>query len=469
MCGGFHNEAEATSAAYTFSPKVLEHFLRKLYDGDFDTSTEIEPTAWREVLRILNDAVAEGFAQSGHPPTLESDFYAELRQSNGVFAAFKVHSMAEKMAALLTDDEGKLKPFHQWKAEVESIATHYVGPWLRTEYNTAVIRAHNAADWLQFERNRDIMPNLRWMPTTSPNPEAEHKRFWEKKLTRPIDDPFWNKHRPGDRWNCKCSLEATDEPITPIPDDADDEKPQRGLKGNPAKTGQIFDKSHPYFPKNCASCGFNPKKGTITSRMRGWFNAGNMPCKNCKVLNYAINKAKDLGDIAEMIKNLGNLRGAEYAKQAMLITKHKRFEPVEKNIHSATGKGVDYDRLISAARKAVEWGCEVYLLPNPGGTASADLILFKRGVYKVFELKTVSGKNSVGNRLFSSREQARRVFLNMPGKYNTRNLAADIKDYFEQNDKALEVLVVVGGKKVSVERDYALSKTFYQTFRKSFR
>ena len=62
------------------------------------------------------------------------------------------------------------------------------------------------------------------MPTTSPNPEAEHKRFWSVKLTRPIDDPFWNKHRPGDRWNCKCSLEATDEPPTDIPDDADDEK-----------------------------------------------------------------------------------------------------------------------------------------------------------------------------------------------------------------------------------------------------
>ena len=36
----------------------------------------------------------------------------------------------------------------------------------------------------------------------SPNPEAEHRRFWAAKLTRPIDDP-----------------------ITPIPDDADDEKP----------------------------------------------------------------------------------------------------------------------------------------------------------------------------------------------------------------------------------------------------
>lgn len=137
------------------------------------------------------------------------------------------------------------------------------------------------------------MPNLRWMPTTSPNPEAEHKRFWSVKLTRPIDDPFWNKHRPGDRWNCKCSLEATDEPPTDIPDDADDEKPQRGLRGNPAKTGQIFDKSHPYFPKNCASCGFNRKKGTITSRLMGWFNAGMQNCYKCRIADNCVEKLLD--------------------------------------------------------------------------------------------------------------------------------------------------------------------------------
>ena len=324
MCGGFHNEAEV---GFKFSPKVLERFLRKLYDGDFDSSTEIEPTAWREVLRILNDAVAEGFAQSGHPHTLESDFYAELRQSNGVFAAFKVHSMAEKMAALLTDDEGKLKPFHQWKNEVQDISTHYVGTWLRTEYNTAVIRAHNAADWLQFERNRDILPNLRWMPTTSPNPEAEHKRFWEKKLTRPIDDPFWNKHRPGDRWNCKCSLEATDEPPTDIPDDADDEKPQRGLRGNPAKTGQIFDKSHPYFPKNCASCGFNPKKGTITSRMMGWFQGVTVPnCYTCRIASKCVNKTLEECQNFEVLKK-------ERASIIANASKSNEKEPL-KNAHT---------------------------------------------------------------------------------------------------------------------------------------
>lgn len=278
-CGGFHNQAETT---IHISPKIIEAYLRKLYGKKFDVETEIEPTIWREVLKYLNQACAEGISQSNLPPTLEQDFYSELKQSNGVFAAFKVHSMGNVMAAMLTDENGKLKPFRQWKEEVASIASHFVGPWLQTEYNTAVIRAHNAADWLNFERNKDIFPNLRWMPTTSPNPEESHRLFWERKVTRPINDPFWNKHRPGDRWNCKCTLEATDDPITDIPGETNKERPQPGLKENPAKTKQIFDKSHPYFPKSCKGCKFN--KG-LKNKLTGWFTNADGDCYKCEGLS----------------------------------------------------------------------------------------------------------------------------------------------------------------------------------------
>ena len=36
-------------------------------------------------------------------------------------------------------------------------------------WSAFVIRTHNAADWQVFEANRDIMPNLRWLPPPLPN------------------------------------------------------------------------------------------------------------------------------------------------------------------------------------------------------------------------------------------------------------------------------------------------------------
>lgn len=157
--------------------------------------------------------------------------------------------MQNDMAAQLLDSNGNLKPFEQWKNDVQSIASHQCRSWLETEYNTAVLRAHQAADWQQFLQEADVLPNLKWMPSTSPNPGADHMPFWGTIL--PIDDPFWDQHRPGDRWNCKCSLTSTDEPTTPVPSVAVSQQPkntpQKGLENNPGKDAAVFSDKHPYI------------------------------------------------------------------------------------------------------------------------------------------------------------------------------------------------------------------------------
>lgn len=263
---------------------------------------------WREVLRVLNEATVSGLLQSS-APTHRDSFLAALRHSNEVFASFKVHSMSERMAARLLNPDGTLKPFRQWADDVKSISSHYVGAWLRTEYDTALIRAHNAADWQQFIRDADVMPNLRWMPTTSPMPESSHRAFWERKLTLPVSDPFWNEHHPGDRWNCKCSLEQTDDPPTPeLKAEFAGEAPQPGLTNNPGKDGHTFSQDHPYFPKSCASCGFY-KKASIKNRLLPAFlNIRAKDCYNCPYINGCISRMSSDGfKLEHNFKNGGKL------------------------------------------------------------------------------------------------------------------------------------------------------------------
>lgn len=267
---------------------MLGRFLRRVYDG-FDTSNEIDTDMWREVLRIINEGTVEGLSQAKIPPTHDRMFYRELRHSNEVFSAFKVHTMGVEMAAKLVDGDGNLKPFSKWAKDVASITSHQVGSWLRTEYDTAVIRAHAAADWREFERNKDVMPNLRWMPTTSPEPDSAHRRYWEAKLTLPVDDPFWNAHHPGDRWNCKCSLEATDEPVN-RPADLEPAPPQRGLENNPGKDGEIFNDTHPYFPDSCSSCPFY--KG-MSNMFGSIFSNAKKHCHACSKIDAKLKKAKE--------------------------------------------------------------------------------------------------------------------------------------------------------------------------------
>lgn len=274
---------------------MLAAFLRRIYDG-FDTSADFEPAMWREILRVVNEAAVEGLSQGTAPPSLSADrdFYRALRHSNEVFSAFKVHRMGREMAALLTDTDGRLKPFSKWVEDVRGISTHYNRTWLGTEYSTAVIRAHNAADWRQFERDKDILPNLRWMPTTSPDPEGSHRAFWERKLTLPVDDGFWNRHHPGDRWNCKCTLEQTDDPATPeLKELLDGDRPQPGLGNNPGKDGHLFSQDHPYFPESCSSCAFY--RPDVKDRILGFFNARKKDCYNCPYINACISRMSSDG------------------------------------------------------------------------------------------------------------------------------------------------------------------------------
>lgn len=180
--------------------------------------------------------------------TVPDSLVEQIRQGNAVFSAFRTHRMQNDMARRLLDQDGRLKRFDVWMRDIRGISGHYVRSWLQTEYSTAVIRARQAADWRHFEQEADVLPNLRWMPTTSPNPESEHRQYWERKLTLPVGDPFWDRHRPGDRWNCKCSLMQTDEPATPGGASGLRNTPgQPGLDSNPGKDGQLFSMTHPYY------------------------------------------------------------------------------------------------------------------------------------------------------------------------------------------------------------------------------
>ena len=255
----------------------------------------------------MNEATAKGLSKGEFSIDHNRGFLESVKHANEVFAAFKTHAMGKSMASKLLDDNGNLKPFDKWMKDISSISSHHVGSWLKTEYNTAVLRAHNAADWRSFIENKDIMPNLRWMPTTSPDAEAVHRGYWEKKLTLPVEHPFWNKHHPGDRWNCKCSLESTDDPASPddVLDDLPIEPAQRGLENNPGKDGKMFNDTHPYFPKNCNQCSFYKNRG-FKNKMKVWFNNHEKDCYNCSFFNNKEEEQKRRNSIKEFIENVLN-------------------------------------------------------------------------------------------------------------------------------------------------------------------
>ena len=173
-----------------------------------------------------------------------------------------------------------------------------------------------------------------------------------------------------------------------------------------------------------------------------------------------------------MLEDLRIVHGSAFVNQLKLITAHRAFYPIkdEADIYTTGGeRGEDYDNLLNAARKAVEHGYRVFILPNPKGIRTADFIFERKGVYKMFDLKTISGKNSVGNRLKDSIGQTNCVLLHLVCDYNVRNLTQEIKRYFEMSSEVSEVLIFTGKKEISIRRNIAASKGFLKMMINSFR
>ena len=175
--------------------------------------------------------------------------------------------------------------------------------------------------------------------------------------------------------------------------------------------------------------------------------------------------------MAVELQELHYLKGAQFINQLKLIIYYGEFHLVEgeTDIYSAISeKSDDFDNLTSAARKAVEHGYRVYILPNPKGIRTADFIFERKGVYKMFDLKTITGKNSVGNRLMESIGQTNHVLLNMQINYEPRLLAKEIQTYFEANKEAREVLIMKGSKLLPVSRRFVEGNFYFRMFIKRY-
>ena len=176
-------------------------------------------------------------------------------------------------------------------------------------------------------------------------------------------------------------------------------------------------------------------------------------------------------DIAQELALLHTLDGGDYSRQVEHIALRSEFYPLkgEEGIFVCGGDNdADFNNLLNAARKAVLHGYTVFILPNPKGIRTPDIILKHKNVYRVYDVKSIQGRSSAGNRLIESIGQANNVLLNIRTNYDARQLALKIKHYFETNGSAIEVLVLKGNKKIVVDRPFVRSAQYERLFRKRY-
>lgn len=236
----FENTAGINSAETSiFSDDEFEKILKDVFDGTDDE--EIMKPLFIKTFAKINDAVDAGFPIAYN--TEDAILLRSLKENIAVFSAFKSNHQASAMHELLINSNGERRDWGSFYNEAKQINPRYNSNWLRTEYDMAQRQARSAQLWSNFQRDKDVYPNLKYLPSLSPNPRDSHKKWYG--VVKPIDDAFWTNAFPPNGWNCKCRVEQTR-------DDADETEieapaPIKGIDGNAGKSKNIYSRDHSFI------------------------------------------------------------------------------------------------------------------------------------------------------------------------------------------------------------------------------
>ena len=159
-------------------------------------------------------------------------------------------------------------PAKEFLPEGEKIFKRYNKTWLDSEFDTIINTAKSGKKWICFEKqNKDNQAaekkrrKKQGLPAVTPSvlmltyhtQEDNKVRPAHRKLnriTRPINDVFWDSFTPPNGHRCRCFLSSsTTAKSTPMKDinAPDEEEIPESFRFNPGKTGQLFSGLHPYY------------------------------------------------------------------------------------------------------------------------------------------------------------------------------------------------------------------------------
>lgn len=400
-CHSVHPRNEASVSA-SFTPELMARLLADIYAKTFNVEEDIYPELYEAARDTFERALQEGYPIEDVDDA-DTLFRQALKDDADVFAAFRTHRMQNDIASQLLDEDGKLKEFRQFREDAESVIGTYNNHWLRTEYDTAVLRARYAADWKRFSRNADILPNLKWMPTTSADPDVFHMEYWRIGLTLPKTHPFWKSHHPHDRWGCKCDLEETDDPVTgTIPEV--DYRPSPGLDSNPGLEPELFSHTHPYYEK-----AYPGAEKAVE-----------------KMIHYTVIPTRS-----------GKLR-----------------------IHDGHGKHERDENIRIGTYLAEKHDYEIDLLDNPQNRKSADSYNRTLEVEQEYKMNVTPTKSSIDNLLRDAKKQADDIVLWIDSDISLENLAAAIRSRVKRSQNISHITIVRDGKDIRLSREEILDNGF---------
>lgn len=247
MCGFCVQNKEDEWRIDEFNSIDYERIINGIYEKSI-TPKNLDIHTYVKTANKLSEGVYKGFGKN-----IESVLYATpdhimlnaLRENVYVFSAAKTYQQTREVSSLLTKD-GAIASFGDFKKQAKEILVKYNENYLRAEYNSAIAQSTSASQWQTIQAEKEVLPMLTYSTVGDGRVRPEHAML--DRITRHVDDKFWDLYYPPNGWNCRCDVMQSDT------------AEKTNLKGftkpktvpdiflfNSGKDKIVFSKQHPYF------------------------------------------------------------------------------------------------------------------------------------------------------------------------------------------------------------------------------
>ena len=235
-----------------YSRANIEKYIEGIYDGSI-TEYDLPESLYAAIGKYFEKGLYKGFGMNlKEAAGKDLELLAELRENTWLFAAAKTFQQTKDIGAMMFNDKGDLIGAKEFNELGTAAFDKWNNVWGTTEYNTAVGQAQNAVKWNEIEKQKKVLPMLRYSAVVDANTSDICLPL--DGIVAPVGDPIWDTIAPENHFNCRCLLIQEEETVEATPDDEKEEKVKEVegnmsdlFKMNPGKDGYVFKDDHPYF------------------------------------------------------------------------------------------------------------------------------------------------------------------------------------------------------------------------------
>lgn len=225
----------------------LDRIVKEVYEGKIQDG-DVDGRIAHKVATTVSQAISEGYSQKYYQVEWGSpdwEMIRNLQQNVYQFSFAKSYQQMKATTNALFDNTGKVVPFNEFKSVAGRINNEFNDKYLRVEYDHTIGAAQMASRWVQFNAEKDIFPNIKYVTVGDERVRDSHRvldgTVWS------LSDPNLDLVYPPKGWGCRCDAQQTDALVTKPESIIYPHDTPKMFQTNLAKNGLIFPEGHPYF------------------------------------------------------------------------------------------------------------------------------------------------------------------------------------------------------------------------------